>query len=60
MDQIPANGKSPQMINEEFADQNRKMAKRAVRNMLIVFGVKWAIIYSINRWAKTAAKNNLA
>lgn len=57
MDPISTNGKSPQMIEEEFADLNRKMAKRALRNMLIVFGIKWALIYGINRWARSMDKN---
>ena len=55
--QIPTTGLSPLMSEQELAELNRKMAKRALRNMLIVFGVKWAIIYSLNRWARSQAEN---
>lgn len=55
--QIPTINEIQRMNEKELAELNRKMAKRALRNMLIVFGVKWAIIYSLNRWARSQAEN---
>lgn len=46
------------MTPEEIAELNRKMGKRALRNLLILMGIKWAVIYSINRWARSMDKNN--
>jgi hypothetical protein len=48
---------TPLIKPEDVAELHRKMAKRAMRNMLIVMGVKWALIYGINRWARSLDKN---
>lgn len=58
MDQFPTVNEIQQMTQQEIAELNRKIAKRAMRNMLIVFGIKWAIIYSVNRWARSAAEKH--
>jgi len=56
MDRIPTLNEIQQMDEKELAELNRKMAKRALRNMLIVFGIKWAIIYLLKRWARSQAE----
>jgi hypothetical protein len=58
MSELPTINQLQQMTDTEVADLNRKMAKRALRNMLILFGVKYAIIYSINRWARSLDQKN--
>jgi hypothetical protein len=46
------------MTDEEIAVMHRYEAKRALRNLLIIFGIKYAIIYSINRWARSLNEKN--
>jgi hypothetical protein len=46
------------MTEEEIAIMHRYEAKRALRNMLIVLGIKWAIIIGINRWARSLDEKN--
>jgi hypothetical protein len=58
MDQSSYINTTPLITEQDVAELNRKMAKRALRNMLIVFGIKWAIIYSINRWARSVAEKH--
>jgi hypothetical protein len=46
----------PTMSNEEIADLNRELTKRAIRNIVIFAGLKLALYYGIHRMAKRAAE----
>jgi hypothetical protein len=56
MDQTSYINTDPLITQQDVAELNRKMAKRAMRNMLIVFGIKWGVIFLVNRWARNASK----
>lgn len=47
-----------QMTDEEVATLNKKMNRRAIRNVVIFVGVKVAIAYGLHRWAKSMANAN--
>lgn len=46
----------PAMSNQEIADLNRELTKRAIRNIVIFAGLKLALYYGIHRMAKRAAE----
>lgn len=47
-----------QMTNEEFADYQRKLTRKVVRNILIFTAVKFAIFYGVNRAARSMRESN--
>lgn len=53
--QIPTYDELKLMSDEEIAALNRKMARRAMRNIAIFVGIKVAIAYGLHRWAKSVA-----
>ena len=57
MANVPNINDIQRMTPEEVAALNREVGKRALRNLLILMGIKWAVIYSINRWARSMDKN---
>lgn len=55
--EIPTTNQLMAMPPDEINALHRKMAKRALRNMLIIAGVKVAIMYGLHRWAKSMNEN---
>lgn len=55
---IPTLNEIQMMSDEEVAALNKKLNRRAMRNVLIFVGVKVAIAYGLHRWAKSMAENS--
>lgn len=47
-----------QMTDEEFADYQRKLTRKVVRNILVFAAFKFAIYYGINRAARSIRENH--
>lgn len=56
--QHPTIDTTPLITSEDVAEINRKIEKRALRNLLIFLGVKAVVIYGVHRWAKSIDKNS--
>lgn len=55
MQQLPTMSQLQTMTDAEVAALNKKMERRALRNIIIFAVVKGAIFYGLNRWAKSMA-----
>jgi hypothetical protein len=55
MQQLPTMSQLQMMSDEEVAIMNQKLARRALRNVVIFAGIKIAIAYGLHRWAKSMA-----
>lgn len=56
MQNIPTLAEIKGMSDEEVAAMNRKIQRQVILNVAIFVGVKVAIIYTVHRLAKRAAK----
>lgn len=53
MSKLPTMEELGLMTAEERAAMERKMMKKVVINLAIIFGTKAVILYGISRWAKS-------